>query len=156
MEASPELREPSPAAVVRFDDIMDALKRLDGEAADSPNYGKFINRARRWKDLYRADRRGRLPFGRGALIALALSSVALVLDAKAESLVRRTDAQDSGRFESLLPPVSPSVPWLNLDTKTRLPRGDYPIGRNAEMAPFVLRAPQIEHADLAAFALGGG
>lgn len=156
VEASPELREPSPAAVVSFDDIMDALKRLDGEAADSPNYGKFINRARRWKDLYRADRRGRLPFGRGALIALALSSVALVLDAKAESLVRRIDAQDCGRFKSLLPPVSPSVPWLNLDTKTRLPRGDYPIGRNAEMAPFVLRAPQIEHADLAAFALGGG
>jgi hypothetical protein len=91
-----------------------------------------------------------------ALVALALASVALVLDAKAESLVRRTDAQDSRLFESFLPPVSPSVPWLNLDTKTRLPRGDYPIGRNAEVAPFVLRAPHIEHADLAAFARGGG
>ena len=65
VEASPELRE-LPAAVVRFDDIMDALKRLDGEAANNPNYGKFINRARRWKDLYRADRRGRQLFGRGA------------------------------------------------------------------------------------------
>jgi hypothetical protein len=89
-----------------------------------------------------------------AVIALALATVAL--DAAAQSLVRKTDAQDSQRFEQFLPPVSPSVPWLNLDTKTRLPRGDYPIGRNAEVTPFVLRAPQVEHADLAAFALGGG
>jgi hypothetical protein len=37
---------------VRFDDIMDALKRLDGDVADKPQYGKFINRARRLKDLY--------------------------------------------------------------------------------------------------------
>ena len=66
VEASPELREPVPAARIRFDDIMDALKRLDGEAANHPNYGRFINRAQRWKDLYRADRRGRQPFGGGA------------------------------------------------------------------------------------------
>ena len=66
VEASPELREPAPTTVVRFDDIMDALKRLDGEAATRPSYGKFINRAQRWKDLYRSDRRGRQLFGRGA------------------------------------------------------------------------------------------
>ena len=34
-------------------------KHLDGEAVDKPVYGKFINRARRWKDLYRSDRGGR-------------------------------------------------------------------------------------------------
>ena len=39
---------------MRFDDIMEALKRLDGEVADKPN-GKFINRARRWKDLFHSD-----------------------------------------------------------------------------------------------------
>ncbi len=66
VEASPELREPAPANRVRFDDIMDALKRLDGEAANRPNYGKLINRAQRWKDLYRAEGRGRQLFGRGA------------------------------------------------------------------------------------------
>ena len=91
-----------------------------------------------------------------ALIALVLASTALVLGAQAESLVRRTDAQDSRSLEAFLPPVSSSVPWLNLDRKTRLPKGDYPIGRNAEVTPFVLRAPHIEHANLAAFALGGG
>ena len=66
VEAFPDLREPAPANRIRFDDIMEALKRLDGEAASSPNYNKFINRAQRWKDLYRADRRGRQLFGRGA------------------------------------------------------------------------------------------
>ena len=59
VEASPDLRQPPAAPIIRFDDIMDALKRLDGEAADKPTYGKFINRARRWKDLYRSDRGGR-------------------------------------------------------------------------------------------------
>ena len=59
VEAAPDLRRPPSAPVIRFDDIMDALKRLDGEAADKPNYGKFINRARRWKDWYRSDRGGR-------------------------------------------------------------------------------------------------
>ena len=65
VQAAPELREPAPSAVVRFDDIMDALKQLDGATADSPNYGKLINRAQRWKDLYRGDRRGRQLFRRG-------------------------------------------------------------------------------------------
>jgi hypothetical protein len=59
VEASPDLRQPPSAPVVRFDEIMNALKQLDGEAAGKPNYSKFINRARRWKDLYRGDRGGR-------------------------------------------------------------------------------------------------
>ena len=59
VEAAPELRQPSGLSPVRFDDIMDALKLLDGEVANKPTYGKFINRARRWKDLYRSDRGGR-------------------------------------------------------------------------------------------------
>ena len=59
VEAAPDLRQPTGNSPIRFDDIMDALKRLDGEAADKPTYGKFINRARRWKDLYRSDRGGR-------------------------------------------------------------------------------------------------
>jgi hypothetical protein len=63
VEASPELREPSPATVVRFDDIMEALKKLDGDATDRPNYGRFINRAQRWKDLYHSNGRRRQRFG---------------------------------------------------------------------------------------------
>jgi hypothetical protein len=56
VEAAPDLRQPTGSPPVRFDDIMEALKRLDGEATEKPTYGKFINRARRWKDLYRSDR----------------------------------------------------------------------------------------------------
>ena len=59
VEAAPELRRPPSASPVRFDDIMDALKQLDGEAANQPQYAKFISRARRWKALYR-DRGGGL------------------------------------------------------------------------------------------------
>src|SRR5690242_21554711 len=47
VEAAPDLRRPPSAPTIRFDDIMDALKRLDGAAANAPNYGKFINGARR-------------------------------------------------------------------------------------------------------------
>ena len=62
VEAAPELRSPPSAPIIRFDDIIMALKRLDGEAVDKPNYGKFINRARRWKDLYHSSGRDRSLF----------------------------------------------------------------------------------------------
>ena len=91
-----------------------------------------------------------------ALVALTLASLAFIPDAAAQSLVRKADAQGTRSFESFLPPAPQQVPWLDLDRKTKLPRGDYPIGRNAEVTPFVLRSPHIEHADLAEFALGGG
>jgi hypothetical protein len=55
VEAAPELRSPPSAPAVRFDDIIDALKELDGEAANKPQYSKFISRAHRWKALYRGD-----------------------------------------------------------------------------------------------------
>ena len=51
VEAAPDLRRPPSAPLVRFDDVMDALKRLDGDVADKPQYSKFINRARRWNCL---------------------------------------------------------------------------------------------------------
>jgi hypothetical protein len=58
IEASPELRRPVSGRIVRFDEIMDALKELDGEAARAPQYTKLISRARRWKELYRGERGG--------------------------------------------------------------------------------------------------
>ena len=59
VEAAPDLRQPPSTPIIRFDDIMDALKRLDGEVVETPTYGKLVNRARRLKDLYRSDRGGR-------------------------------------------------------------------------------------------------
>jgi hypothetical protein len=62
VEATPDLRKPPSAPVVRFDDIMDAMKLLDGDIAETPQYGKFISRAGRWKDLYHSDQGCHSPF----------------------------------------------------------------------------------------------
>jgi hypothetical protein len=63
VEASPELREPCPGIRVSYDDIMDALKRLDGEAAKRADYGQLINRARRIRNLYNKDGGGGIFIG---------------------------------------------------------------------------------------------
>ena len=61
IEAAPELRVARNGAV-RFDDIIDALKQLDGKAAGQPHYRKLISRAERWKALTRPERGGGSPF----------------------------------------------------------------------------------------------
>lgn len=63
VEAATELRQQPAAAPIAFDDILEALKQLDGDVSWQPSYGRFINRARRWKDLYRKERGGRSLFG---------------------------------------------------------------------------------------------
>lgn len=62
VEATPGRRSPPSGPVVRFDDIMEALQKLDGPNTESPRYQKFISRARRIKDLYRNEGGGRIPF----------------------------------------------------------------------------------------------
>jgi len=53
VQAAPELRRPPDGPTVLFDDVMDALKALDGEAVRKPHYRKFISRAERIQDLFR-------------------------------------------------------------------------------------------------------
>jgi hypothetical protein len=72
-----------------------------------------------------------------------------------ETLLRKAEAPDKS-FEAFLPPANFNVPWLSIDTRTKLPKGDYPLGRNVEVAPLILKSPNIQHADMAEFALGGG
>ncbi len=43
VEATPDLRQPPHGPLVKFDDIMEALRKLDGEAAKTTNYGKQMN-----------------------------------------------------------------------------------------------------------------
>jgi hypothetical protein len=62
VEEAHDVRHPPGAPPARFDDILDALKHLDGEVANQPRYTKLISRARRWKDLYHSDRNGRSAF----------------------------------------------------------------------------------------------
>jgi hypothetical protein len=52
VEAAPDLRQPEDGPLVRFDDIMDALQQLDGEAAKTVDYGKLVHRARRVRDIF--------------------------------------------------------------------------------------------------------
>jgi hypothetical protein len=63
VEAESDLRRPLHGSPIHFDDIMDALKQLDAEAAKKVDYGKLINRARRIRDLYRPDGNGGVMFG---------------------------------------------------------------------------------------------
>jgi hypothetical protein len=62
VEASPELRQPTDGPPILYDTIMEALRKLDGEAAQKTNYGRLINRARRIRDLYRPAGNGRAAF----------------------------------------------------------------------------------------------
>jgi hypothetical protein len=52
VEDAHDVRQPPGAPMVRFDDVLDALKRLDGETVRKPHYTKLMSRARRWKDFY--------------------------------------------------------------------------------------------------------
>ena len=72
------------------------------------------------------------------VLAAAFAAVIGVPEAAAESLLQRSDWQDR-KFETYLPRVQTTVPWLEIDTKTKLPKGDIPIGRDvASTGPFVL------------------
>jgi hypothetical protein len=52
VEAATELRQQGKGPPVSFDDIMEALRILDGEAHAGMDYGKLVNRVRRIRDLY--------------------------------------------------------------------------------------------------------
>jgi hypothetical protein len=51
VEAMPELRAAANGATVKFDDIMQALRELDGEIAETRKYRKFIRRARLMRQI---------------------------------------------------------------------------------------------------------
>ena len=89
------------------------------------------------------------------LVTMLLAGALTVPVFGTETLLRKAHAPDKN-FEALLPPANFDVPWLLIDPRSTLPKGDYPLGRNAEVAPLILKTPNIQHADMAEFALGGG
>jgi len=89
------------------------------------------------------------------LVTMLLAGALTVPVFGTETMLRKADALDQN-FEAFLPPANFNVPWLSIDSRSKLPKGDYPLGRNAEVAPLILKAPNIQHADMAEFALGGG
>ena len=72
------------------------------------------------------------------LLAAVVATAIWIPEAAGQILVQRSDWQDR-KFETYLPRVHSTVPWLELDTKTKLPKGDVPLGRDvASVGPFVL------------------
>ena len=68
----------------------------------------------------------------------AFAAVMGVPEAAAQSVVQRSDWQER-KFETYLPRVNTTVPWLEIDSKTKLPKGDIPLGRDvASVGRFVL------------------
>lgn len=57
VEASPALREGPAGKPVRYDEIMDALRTLDGQMVDQPKYRKLVRRAEIFKKIA-GDRHG--------------------------------------------------------------------------------------------------
>jgi hypothetical protein len=55
---SPMLRQPPNSPPTPIDEILEALKRLDGEELDDPDFGKLVSRASRVKDLLRPPSNG--------------------------------------------------------------------------------------------------
>lgn len=78
------------------------------------------------------------------VVAAAFAALIGVPDAAAQSLLQRSDWQER-KFETYLPRDNTTVPWLEIDTQTKLPKGDIPLGRDvASVGPFVLPS----HADV--------
>ena len=72
-----------------------------------------------------------------ALLALLMAGTLLVPpvtpalgNENAGSVVRNVNWRNKD-FTAYLPPLSAETPWLNLDTRTKLPKGNFPIGREA-------------------------
>lgn len=79
------------------------------------------------------------------VFAAALAAAMGVPEAAAQSL-QRSDWQDR-KFETYLPRVNTTVPWLEIDIKSRLPKGDSPLGRDvASVGRFVLPPQADVHA----------
>ena len=72
------------------------------------------------------------------LFAAVVAATICIPQAAGQSVVQRSDWQDR-KFETYLPKLNATVPWLELDTKTKVPKGDIPLGGDvASVGPFVL------------------
>lgn len=71
-------------------------------------------------------------------IAVTTAVLACAPEAASQSILQKSDWKDTG-LERFLPPADVGVPWLQLDNKIRLPKGDLPIGRQvSSVGPFIL------------------
>jgi hypothetical protein len=72
------------------------------------------------------------------LVAVALAAVVAIPEAASQIVLQKSDWQPKN-FERYLPAPPTSVPWLDLDVRTKLPKRDLPIGWRADaLLPFAL------------------
>jgi hypothetical protein len=75
-----------------------------------------------------------------SVVAVAVA-VALWSHEAGQTILQNTDWQ-SKSFETHLPQPTHSVPWLDLNVRTKQPKRDWPIGRQANALPqFQLHVP---------------
>ena len=64
------------------------------------------------------------------LTAVVAASLLWAPPAAGQSILQKTDWQGT-KLETYLPDLEPAVPWLNLDTRTKLPKSHPGLGRFA-------------------------
>ena len=71
------------------------------------------------------------------LFVAVIAGLLWMPEVSGQSILQRSDWKERG-LETYLPPPGPAVPWLDLNTKTKLPKGDLPLGRDTASGEFVL------------------
>jgi hypothetical protein len=74
------------------------------------------------------------------VVAALVAGTVCVSDAASQSLVQRSDWQNR-KFETYLPKPDATAPWREIDTKTKLPKGDIPLGRDVASVGFFMLTP---------------
>jgi hypothetical protein len=82
-------------------------------------------------------------------IAVLAAIITCASEAAGQSVVQKSDWKDPV-LERFLPAPDGGVPWLNLDTKTKLPKGDLPIGREAGSVGRLVLGPVVPKARFSA------
>ena len=75
-------------------------------------------------------------------IAAVAAIITFASDATGQSVVQKSDWKQSS-LERFLPEPDFGVPWLRLDTKTKLPKGDLPIGPEAPSVRQLVLGPGV-------------
>jgi hypothetical protein len=86
-------------------------------------------------------------------IAVLAAIVTCAPGAAGQSFLQKSDWKDPG-LERFLPAADGGVPWLKLDTKTKLPKGDLPIGREVGSVGRFVLGPVVPKARFSANASG--
>jgi len=128
VKAAPDLRRPPSASLVRFDDVMDALKRPETSPTNPNTASSSIapGAGRTFTKLGPAAARSSSvePRMRKSVIAVALAAVLWTPEASGQTIVQKTDWRAKPYETYLRPPIS--VPGVDGDIRTKPPRRHLP------------------------------